>query len=346
MTFRQELSLKESLSYLMAVLLIGYVWITHLLFLYVLPDPMFLSDSIEYLRGPLVHLAGGPLEIVKSRGIGYPLFLDMILRWPGSFKTLLYIQHGMMMAVAVLIAALFLQFFPGRWGWAVLLFTWVGLLARGADLAHSILSESLYTFSQVLAIFFLFRAIRNLSHWSAALAGLCMALALNTRPVGQSLVLSFVVFWIFYHRQHRIQHVCRWAVVGLVLGNAPFVFYNKVYRGIWTTEAIGNSYLFGNLAQYLDIKSVRDPEVRAVLSPVYEGPSRDLLKEKNWAWHSAEGPVQRLERRTMVFAFGKDLRSIGLAGILECSIFGHTRYVENHRRIFDLWIRYPRIDIA
>jgi len=76
-----------------AAILFAYVWLAHLLFLQILPDPFFESDSPDYLHGVLAHLQGGDFSIPPIRGLGYPFFLAVALRLANGFQAVLIAQH-------------------------------------------------------------------------------------------------------------------------------------------------------------------------------------------------------------------------------------------------------------
>jgi len=275
--------------------IVGYVWMIHGIMLYALPDPFFTPDSGDYLHGALSYYFGGRLDIPIVRGLTYPLFLAAILRRTGPFEAVLFIQHLLAIFTAMLAAGIHSLLNPRRPLMTMALFMVVAIAPRALLLSHSILSECLFATLQMAALYAFIGAVhKNRPSW-AVLGGGLTALALNTRPFALAILAAMGLLWLGYHRSSRIQKVLAAFMIGFFVMEAPFLIANRVARGFWGNEKVGAFYLFGNLAEYLDVTKVHDPSLRLKLAPFYTPEAKPRLRDKAWVRYAPEGPAVTLQ---------------------------------------------------
>jgi hypothetical protein len=278
-----------------ACLTIGYVWMIHGTLFYALPDPFFSPDSGSYLMGGLCHYFGAPLRISGMRGMVYPLFLAALIYGPRHFQTILAIQHLLLIITALLSAGIFRVIYPSRPITTLLLFMVTAIAPRATLMSHSILSEGLFTTLQMAVIYLFLHALHSNRPFQSLVAGGLAILALNTRPIGVALLIAMGIVWLRSRNYRRVRRALTAFALGALLVEMPFILINRLTRGSWGDEAMGSLYLYGNLAEYLDLTKVDDSDLRTKLEPFYSSEARPHLKNKNWTWWSPDGPVTALQ---------------------------------------------------
>jgi len=272
-----------------------YTCLFHVYMILHIPDPIFESDSTGYLQGTLSYLNGGRFSIPLSRGLGYPLLLWLNLRWTG-FHGLLWVQHGLWIAAAIATCALFLAHQPHRYAWAAILLFIVACSPRAAVLAHTALSDSSYAVWQMMFCYFLLANPTRTATGNGLLGGIFGAFAINTRPVGKSIILPIIAMASSRHVESRLRKQAIWATVGLVIASAPFLIYNRKDRGFWGFEKFGDFYLAANAIQHLTPEEITNPDVQRLLTPFYRPELASQFQDLNWIWHNPAGPIAALQK--------------------------------------------------
>ena len=162
--------------------------------------PILLPDSRQYVLLATRILEHGDFghELFQFRPPGYPLILAGIFSVFGSASgpAIMVLQHGMIVAIAIL-AALLGWYLTERRVIALL----AGVFAAGAlhvsGMANAILTETPYTLALTVCVTLLVRGIRRQSVGSIALASLAAGIATVVKPTGQVMVIVCVVVALY-----------------------------------------------------------------------------------------------------------------------------------------------------
>src|SRR5919197_2603733 len=146
------------------------------------------SDTGIYIQDAYSGGFSDPLRVV-----GYGIFLIPLHAISAHMAFVVFVQHVMGLATAVLLY-LVLRRCGAPPLVALIAMAAVALGGLQVFLEHSILSETLFTFLAVLALYAAMRAAEG-PLWWAALAGVCLGLDVTVRGVGTVLV-PVVAGWI------------------------------------------------------------------------------------------------------------------------------------------------------
>ncbi len=178
------------------VLIVVLAAIPRLLLLLSLP-PLVHLDSDSYFEIARRIWSGGGLGDLSRRTPLYPLLLAMAGHFRAGLFPVVLIQHLLGAVSAVVCYLIGRRLFPPRFRWAA---TASGILAGvviyPAVLEHSILSESLFSFLLLAAVWLLLVWCDENQTWAALACGATLGLAALTRPIGAG--LFFVVAGLLF----------------------------------------------------------------------------------------------------------------------------------------------------
>jgi hypothetical protein len=272
-----------------------YVCLYHAYVMHVLPDPIIEPDSMSYLGGVLRKLSGGDFTIPRTRGMGYPVLLWVGLQVFRHFHGMLWLQHSLWMITTTLTVAIFLKYRPAQVGWAAGLFLLVGCSPRGTFLSHSILSDAVYTFWQMVSLAGFLGVITRHPSVNGWVGGTSLAMAMNTRPVGKTLLVAAAVLLGSKGMSSQKKKVASGVLLGFALTMIPFLAYNKWHRGFWGVEVFGNFYAAANAIRHLEPEEIKNADVRQVLTPFYRTRAiQNHFDDLNWMWYAMDGPIRAL----------------------------------------------------
>lgn len=226
------------------------------------------------------------------------MFLSAVLRAWSHFAAVLWIQHLLWLGAAFVTARLYQVGFRRSPGESAVVFLLTAVLPRGVVYAHSVLSETVFTFLALSGLYLFVRARAsgptNVWGWSGALAGA----ALLVRPTAWSWAIPMMGLSL-WRRTTRVSRYVPFALftTAFALVVVAMSLLNVPLRGFFGLARLGGAALFGTTAQYLDPSRISDGRVRDALSPIYamEG-SRERLRSPGWVRHDPAGPVETLRR--------------------------------------------------
>lgn len=225
------------------------------------PAILGFPDEQAYLA---VASSGGGPAADPIHAIGYPLFLELLHGLGANPSVTILVQHLLGMAAAVLLFATVRR--VGVSAWAALVAPLVVLLAgTQIFLEHTVLSEPLFTFLAIAALYCTMRADTGPWPW-AALAGLLIAMATTVRPAGLPLV-PLVVLWLLVRRPGVR---ARWvpglaaAVTSLTM-LLSYASWHDASAGGFGFTSNGSYNLYGRVATWADCKKFTPPQGTRVL---------------------------------------------------------------------------------
>ncbi len=257
-----------------------------------IPDPIFEMDSGTYFLPALDRLFNGHFSLSDTRTPGYPLFLFGCFSLFPHFLSVLVAQHLVALATAVLLGVCHYFVFE-RSVWKSSLLAFVCAVSSGQILfAHTVMSEILYTFFLVAAVFLFFVAEKQGRWWLWAGCATCAFLSLFVRPVGQALAAPLILFLAKDWRRNKIGASVFAAVfVTLMVAWCGTNYFRKGFFGM---SRLGGIAVFGTSAHLLDVDRVKDERVRSLLKPVYEKMPSSGRQDPNWVRFDKAGPVGAL----------------------------------------------------
>jgi 4-amino-4-deoxy-L-arabinose transferase-like glycosyltransferase len=202
--------------------------------------PAFVTkDSLEYVEPALTLMDGGPFSLAQRRTPVYPVVMaGSVALFGRDLLAITFAQHLLGVGTAILTYGI------GRLAFGRA----AGLLAGlGAALAsplliyeHYLITESVFTFFLILAIFLLVAGLRTERWPYLALGGLALGLAALTRPVGQAVLVALPVaaLVVFRHWRPSIMAV---ALAGgcFALLVVPWAIRNQLVYGTAAAASTG-----------------------------------------------------------------------------------------------------------
>ncbi len=281
-------------SNILAALLVSWAVATHITFIVAVPDPIFQPDSGSYLDPALHILFGSSFALSVERTVGYPLFLSLLLKLVPHLWIVLIAQHSLALLSGFLSAFIYYRFIKNSLLSAAFVFFLSAALPVSVIFAHSILSETLYTFSLIFFVWLFLKAIENPSPLPSFLSGVCAACAALVRPVGRSLIAAGMLGLIVLSRARRGAGQ-RWLFAALGAASVLLAVseFNWKTHGFFGIDQMSGPALFCSTARYLDLAQISDEKVRAILKICHDRHSGKMA-DGEWLYGSKDGPIQQL----------------------------------------------------
>ncbi|KAB2344169.1 hypothetical protein F8566_32585 [Actinomadura rudentiformis] len=208
---------------------------------------LFFNDSYDYIE---VAMRPYPHPL---RPDGYALML-LILRPFHSFALVTGLQHLMGLAMGVMIYALARRRF-GLPGWGATLATLPVLLdAYQIQLEHLILSDTLFTFLAVTAVWLLLWHDRLTWRLAAAL-GLLAGFSWLTRSVGLLVLLGLLTFMIMRRADRRMIMVM---LAAALLPIVAYMGWYKIDHGKFAMTESNGIFLYARVYKFADCHRIKD----------------------------------------------------------------------------------------
>jgi hypothetical protein len=218
------------------------------------------SDSGIYFQDAVQSVWTDPV-----RTVGYSMFLRVLHALSPHILLVVIVQHGLGLG-----AALLLYLAVRRAGGP----TWLGLIPAAAlallgdelFIEHAALSETPFIFLLACLLYSAIRAGQGRAWW-AALAGLCLGLAVWDRESALGLVVVVVV-WFLFSRGRPGRRTALLAAVALVSAGATIEVYIEWrqlasgHSGLTTNDAWN---LYGRVAPWADCNDFTPPPGTQVL---------------------------------------------------------------------------------
>lgn len=224
------------------------------------PAFMGFPDSQTY-----VLTAGTNLWFDTLRPAGYPIFLRIVHFVNDNLSAVTLVQHAIGIATALLLYRTVLHSGGGRWP-ALLPVAVVGFGGEQVFLEHAVMSETLFTFLVVLALFLATRMLTRPSLAAAALAGLCLGAATTVRPVSLLLIAALPVCLVATAalRGHG-RRLALASVAGALLVLGPYLFASADATGTLSLTRTAGWDLYGRTAPIADCTRFQPPAGTAAL---------------------------------------------------------------------------------
>jgi len=210
------------------------------------------------------------------------------------------IQHLLLIAIAAMTAFLSFRWINKSHFISILVFAVIALLPWSLVASHKILTETLYTFTEVLMIVLFMEAWRSRRPLIWIAAGFALMASVFVRPEG---VLFFAViaciFFIHGRRQRRVwsSFLC-WTLTVMALSSL-WCATNFYARGFWGFTTLGGLEIFCKSADLLDLGLIKDPAFAAALRPYYE-PRDPRLSDSAWVMYGQDGPIAKLRQEGLI----------------------------------------------
>lgn len=234
------------------------------------PVEMNLNDSNTY-----VEMAQGALFGSAIQPAGYPLFLRIVHVVADDLWVTVAVQHFLGLATAVLMYALVRR--AGGPGWAAV--TGGAAVALSLDqifLEHALLTETLFTFLLVAALYAAVRSLTSLGRirgrvdarlaW-IALAGLLLGVSATVRTAA-ALLIPFWGLWAAFAVPTRWRVRALRGGVGVVAAVAVVLGYAAVRQGYANSFALspaGGWAIYSRIAPFADCSKFTPPAGTAAL---------------------------------------------------------------------------------
>ncbi len=248
------------------------------------------SDSGVYFAGAVEFLWTDPIRM-----IGYSMFVSLLHAVTPHLLAVVVVQHALgLLAAAV---AFFMVRRSGGPQWLGLVPAAVLALGGGElFLEHAALSDALFVFFMIIALYAAVRASQQDSLWWGGLAGLAGALAVWDRTVGLGIVVVISV-WLLFSIGRPTRRTLAVAGVSLLVALVTIGAYAAWrttatdYPGVLTSNNAWN--LYGRIAPVADCEKFSPPPGS---EPICETipPSRRGYTSGEWYIFSPESPAQRL----------------------------------------------------
>ncbi|MEU5880143.1 hypothetical protein [Spirillospora sp. NPDC047279] len=240
---------------------------------------LFFNDSYDY-----VHVAVRP-HPHPLRPDGYA-FLLLILRPFHSFALVTAVQHLMGLAMGAMIYALVRRRFRlPRWG-ATLAAVPVLFDAYQIQLEHLVLSDTMFTFLAVSAVFLLLWHDTLTWRLSAAL-GLLAGLAWLTRSVGLLVLLGLLGFMLLRRADRRMIMVM---LAAAVLPVIAYMGWYKVDHGKFAMTESNGIFLYARVYKFADCHKIKNLPVEEM--PLCTELANRLPNSQDGIWN-AGSPLAR-----------------------------------------------------
>jgi hypothetical protein len=273
----------------------AYALSIHTTFLQAIPDPIFQVDSGSYLDPVLCRLYAGTFALTPARSAGYPLFLLLLLSLTKSLYAVLWVQHFLLLSTGLLAAFLYYRVFYPSIITATLVFFFVSISPTALISAHSIMTETVYTWMACWGTLLLFLCLEKYRIGLWILLGVTVSLAIWIRPVGWSLAVACLTGLAFHRpRLAAVRGFLSFALSTAILTGA-ISFYNLSHHGFFGLAQFTGLPLIGPTAHLLDVDRIPDPQLRQILTPFYRD---QTMKLNDWDWvrYAPDGPVQAIAR--------------------------------------------------
>lgn len=214
------------------------------------------SDSQEYVGLAKTMLSAHRFALTPNgppdafRTPGYPAFVAATLYLFGSFNILIALQILLGAFSCVLIYLLGARYFSRGIGlFAAIVYT---LDPTTMFLASTVLSETLYMFLFLLAVFLVAQEEGRRRIWLLALSGILVGLGALTRPVGLY-IIPLIALFSALQPQQNIRRAFTSAAVVLIaaaLTIAPWILHNGLTEGAWSLSSITGYNLLIDAEQF------------------------------------------------------------------------------------------------
>jgi hypothetical protein len=234
--------------------------------------PAFIGypDTREYALG-----ADGDLWADPFRTVGYPFFLRVLHVFSDHLSFVIVVQHLLGIATALLLFAT-----VRRAGGPV----WLGLLPAGVVLLggdhvlfeHAVLTESLYTFLTVAALYAGVRCLDGSVLAWPALAGLLLGLAATVRIAGLVLVPLLALWLLLLPATRGLRERALRGGAAAAAGGAVLLTYLVIAHAEtdhWSFARTGAYNFYGRVSSFADCDEFDEPagtEVLCVEEPPHE----------------------------------------------------------------------------
>lgn len=208
------------------------------------------------------------------RSPGYPLFLAAFMGNVSINSFLLsvtLVQALLGLGTVLLTFALFRHVLPEAWALVGALL--VALSPHLISMETYIISESLYTFLCVLAMWLVARVVVTDSPWIGGMAGAALAAAALTRPTLEYFIVPLLLVWSFSAGGEVRKKVLPAVLAGFVLVFSPWLIRNEITIGRLSNPRLAINTLQDGMYpnfMYKDIKASRgfpyrfDPRSREI----------------------------------------------------------------------------------
>jgi 4-amino-4-deoxy-L-arabinose transferase-like glycosyltransferase len=268
---RADLLIAGGLFLFAAILRLGYI----------LWAPVFIGgDSLQYYQPVYDFLNGHGFTLSLKRPPAYPaLVLAMQTLFGTSFIPIVVVHHLLGAATVALTYGLGRLTFGRAAG--VLAGVLVAISGQMMRWEHFLMSEALFTFCYILAVFLLVLGLRRPGPWPWVWAGLAIGLAILARSAGQALLLVVPPALLLVERAWR-PAVAKTAIVlaACALVILPWMIRNQVVHGAFTTAGAAGQ----NLVTYTAILhrpefSFEDPLVVALDADPKTATARQIIQK-------------------------------------------------------------------
>ena len=240
----------------------------------------FYFDNTHYIAGfPIRDGSDGPVYDVLARNLldhqlfssassppfepntfrtpGYPFFIAGILFLFKSYIFVSFAQIILTALTAVMIYIIAKSMIPRAWAFIAALF--YAFEFNTITLSINLLSETLFVFLIILAVYLLFFSRFALDHKIVFMVGILSGMAILVRPIGFFIPVLFLIFYtiVNYASGHKI--VLRNSVL-LIVGCAiivlPWMARNEKLTGHFSLTSLGTyDLLFYNITYFLADKN-------------------------------------------------------------------------------------------
>ena len=224
-----------------------------------------------------------------SKSTGYSLFLRALLPFH-SFTLVTVIQHLMGLAVAVLIYVLLRRNGVSKL-WSTVATLPVLLDGYMIEDEHLIMAESLFTFLLMVAMVLLLWR-RDVTWWTALVAGLLVGYAVDVRTEGAVVLVLFPLFvlargWM----THGWKHLRGWVAavlvaVGCLIPVGAYASWFHARTGHYAMTMSTGFYVWGRVSSFANCAIIKPTGEEAAVCP--KEPLSKRTPPGNFIWHAPE----------------------------------------------------------
>jgi hypothetical protein len=247
----------------LGLLLLGGIFVRAVVIHSYRPGFVGYPDAIGYIAAARLKGPAGLLFFNQYRPAGYPLFLTWLHGIDSILGFVVTVQHLMGLATALLLYVTVAPFVQHRWV-ALLPVTVICFSGMEVLLEHSILSETLYTFLVVGALFCSSRAITSRGWWDLSwlgAAGVLMGFSVPVRSAG-IFVVPALILWAVASRPGWKRRLLRGLVPLFCFAGALFSYlsYQHQYTHSWEITRTTGETLYARTAVFADCKDFTPPD--------------------------------------------------------------------------------------
>jgi hypothetical protein len=295
--------------------IISIVLVVHLQWLTFVPDPWFHPDTTSYLGPALNLLSRHSFSLESYRTPGYPLFLWALIACFHSLPAVAVAQHILLLMTAMLTAILSFRWIKKSFVFSILVFTMIALMPWSLVASHNLLTETVFTFVEVLFVVLFAEAWRTGWRSLWIVTGAATVATISVRPVAVVILAAVpIVLWFYRRRNPRaLPSLLYWGLTVLALSGSGCAL-NFASRGFWGFTTMPRT-LYPRVAYLLDVDKIHSVPLANALRPCYT-PKDVRLKDPDWVRDGDEGPVSMLRRAGLLY--GKEdqvLRQLGWQAI-------------------------------